>query len=45
MKKVTLMSRSRPLVLLKTMFEWLNASGLFSFDFLVDMLDSCVLCA
>jgi hypothetical protein len=28
---------------LKTMFEWLNASGLFSFGSLADMLDSCVL--
>ena len=30
---------------LKTMFEWLNASVLFSFGSLADMLDSCVLCA
>ena len=28
---------------LETMFEWMNASGLFSFASLADMLDSSVL--
>jgi hypothetical protein len=30
------------LLFLKTMFEWMNASGLFSFASLADMLDSSV---
>ena len=33
------------LLFLKTLFEWINALGLFSFDPLVEMLDSCAFSA